>query len=150
MMSKLEALPASAGEDKGKMMETLEGKIMALQMSLRDVRQQRETGVLPRSDPAEEVAGRGGRGFGRGGRFAARGRGRGRGRAFVGGNKSLDLRSKVLIVNEAPQELVEGAHQHFSRCLNNATVQVLSDLTNCYVHCGVVLCCVVLCCVVLC
>lgn len=114
MMSKLETLPASGGEDKGKMMETLEGKIMALQMSLRDVRQQRETGVLPRTDASEEGSARG-RGFNRGGRFAPRGRGRGRGRGFVGGNKTLDLRSKVLVVSEAPQELVEGAHQHFSR-----------------------------------
>ncbi|CAE7769470.1 unnamed protein product, partial [Symbiodinium microadriaticum] len=119
MMSKLEALPASAGEDKGKMMETLEGKIMAVQSSLRDLRRQQETGVLPRGEGVDEAGGRGvgaarGGYRGAGGRYAARGRGRGRGRSYVGINKSIDLRSKSLLVSNAPQELRESAHQHFS------------------------------------
>ena len=119
MMSKLESLPASAGEDKGKMVEMLEGKIMALQSSLQDLRRQQETGVLPRPEGhfSSESSGRGAL---RGGRYSGRGRGRGRGRGYVGGNKSIDLRSKTLLIANAPQELHDSALQHFSGYVNTS------------------------------
>jgi hypothetical protein len=106
MMNKLETVPSGAADDKSRMMETIESKIMSLQSQLREVRQQRETGTMPR-DPASG----GGRAY-RGGGRAVRGRGRGRGRSV---NKSADFRSKAIVVSDAPSGLTEAAHQHFSR-----------------------------------
>jgi hypothetical protein len=116
MRNKLQ-LGSGGGEDKSKMMDTIEEKIMSLQSQLQEVRQQRETGNLPTNisgGSSQALTGRGGRGRGR----EARGRGRsirGRGRGRFLANKSLDLRSKAIILTSPPPGLTQSAHQHFSR-----------------------------------
>jgi hypothetical protein len=107
---------STSGEEKSQMMEKIEEKIMSLQSQLQEVRQQRETGNMPRdsSSASLPLQGRGrGRGRDRGGRGRSIRGGRGRGR--IVGNKSLDLRSKVLLVSDPPTGFVQAAHQHFSR-----------------------------------
>jgi hypothetical protein len=106
------------------MMDTIEEKIMSLQSQLQEVRQQRETGNLPSTvtaaPPHSTFAGRG---RGRGREIRGRGRAmRGRGRGRFVSNKSLDLRSKSLILTDAPAGLTQSAHQHFSRSLPPSTL----------------------------
>lgn len=113
MRNKLQSAPG--GEDKVKMMDTIEEKIMSLQSQLQEVRQQRESGVAstPSTTSAPIIPGRG---RGRGREMRGRGRAlRGRGRGRFVANKSLDLRSKAIILSNPPAGFVQSAHQHFSR-----------------------------------
>jgi hypothetical protein len=123
---------SSNGEDKNKMMDTIEEKIMSLQSQLQEVRQQRETGNLPTSSQASSQGahpGRGGRG-GRGREFRGRGRAlRGRGRGRFLANKSLDLRSKAIILTSPPPGLTQSAHQHFSRSFPSSPSAALLTLS---------------------
>jgi hypothetical protein len=121
MRNKLGGSSGSAGEDKSKMMDTIEEKIMSLQSQLQEVRQQRETGNLPSTVTAAPPT-FAGRGRGRGREMRGRGRAaRGRGRGRFVANKSLDLRSKAIILSDAPPGLTQSAHQHFSRSHLSAT-----------------------------
>ena len=108
----------SSGDDKNKMMDTIEEKIMSLQGQLQEVRQQRETGNLPKDSNSTSISNQiyGGRARGRGRDFRGRGRGvRGRGRGKFPGNRSLDLRSKALIVTDPPPGFIQSSNQYFSK-----------------------------------
>jgi hypothetical protein len=120
-------------DEKNRMMETIESKIMSLQSKLRAVKEKRQ--ALENGDPitassssAPEAVravsqgsdhsasgGRrpGGRVPGRG-RWAPGGRGFGSGRTGRG-NISLDFRPKAVIVHHVPEAFSSAAKQHFSR-----------------------------------
>lgn len=105
------------GEDKIKMIDTIEEKIMSLQSQLQEVRQQRETGNLPSNlTSSSTYQSVGGRGRGRGREIRGRGRVlRGRGRGRFSTNKSFDIRSKAIIVTDPPPGFIQSSHQYFSK-----------------------------------
>lgn len=131
MMSKVEKICGTDEAEKSRMIESLESKVMSLQASLQAVRNG-QTGV---SEAEGASAGKGykgggykgggGRGYkggykgsgGRGGRGGYKGKGGYAGRGGEGGKgeRSLDNRSKALVVSGAPADFLGSAHLHFSK-----------------------------------
>jgi hypothetical protein len=128
MMSKVEKICGSDEVEKARMIDSLESKVMSLQASLQAVRN-------GQTDPSEaEGAGRGykgggykgggGRGY-KGGSYRGGGGYKGAGgRGYKGsggrggkgrGERSLDNRSKALVVSGAPPDFLGSAHAHFSK-----------------------------------
>lgn len=125
MMSKVEKICGTDEAEKARMIESLENKVMSLQASLQDVR----SGVVSSGADTAGIKGfRGKGGGGRGYRGGYKGGGRGGGRGgFKGGrkgniygrggkcNRTLDNRSKCLIISGAPSDFLKSAHLHFSK-----------------------------------
>lgn len=130
MIAKLESTEDSAS--KADLLEGLEGKIVTMQSMLRQVREDREKGLMMTNSSAagggggeNGYGGRGGRGgrFGRGGGQANRGvssyrggrggRG-GRGAPFAA-SYSIDNRPKALVVKNPPESFVNSVEEHFTR-----------------------------------
>ena len=127
MMSKVEKICGTDEAEKARMMESLENKVMSLQAKLQDVRSgtvmETEGGSSGKGFRGGGYKGSGGRGYKggyRGGKGGGRGGFKGGGRkGFHGtggkGSRSLDNRSKVLLVSGAPDDFLKSAHVHFSK-----------------------------------
>ena len=124
MMNKVEKICGTDEAEKARMIESLESKVLDLQGQLQSVRQQRVSGQTGTSDV--EYNGRsykggrsGGRNYYRGGKGRG-GRGRG-GKGYYGrggdkrGERTIDNRSKCLVVGNAPKDFLGNAHLHFSK-----------------------------------
>jgi len=133
MMSKVEKIGSDEAE-KARMIESLESKVMSLQASLQALRNGQSSISEMDGSPAGKGSYRGGGGYkggggrgykgggykggGRGGRGGYKGAG---GKGYYGrgdggrGERSLDNRSKALLVSGAPADFLGNAHLHFSK-----------------------------------